>query len=89
MKERIISNFIVQVFSKNQRQNFFKIVKKNHFGVTFDHFLPSTIFSKKSGLPCATPLGTLIPYYISEKTNMSIPRKLTDRRAEGKNNLYS
>ena len=37
MKDRIISNFIVHVFSKNQWQNFFKIVKKKPF---WGHFWP-------------------------------------------------
>ena len=57
------------------------------------HFYPTAIFSKKIRLCHTIIYGPLTPCYVSEKTNEPIPRKLTDRRKDGRtegrtNRLY-
>ena len=42
------------------------------------------IFSKKIRLCHTIIYGSLTPCYVSEKTNEPIPRKLTDRRKDGR-----
>ena len=48
------------------------------------HFYPTAIFSKKIRLCHTIIYGPLTPCYVSEKTNEPIPRKLTDRRKDGR-----
>ena len=57
------------------------------------HFYQTVIFSKKIRLCHTIIYGPLTPCYVSGKTNEPIPRKLTDRRKDGRtegrtNRLY-
>ena len=50
---------------------FLKIAEKSHFGAIFDHFwsfLPKPNFPVK--IPQTIPQGALIPFQISQKTNV-------------------
>ena len=54
------------------------------------HFLPFSVifaqwgfFPKNLALPHITRYGPLTPWYVSEKTNEPILRKVTDRRKDG------
>ena len=48
------------------------------------HFYQTVIFSKKIRLCHTIIYGPLTPCYVSGKTNEPIPRKLTDRRKDGR-----
>ena len=57
---------------------------KNMFLGHFWSYLPDGDFFKKIRLCHTIIYGPLTPCYVSEKTNEPIPRKLTDRRKDGR-----
>ena len=57
---------------------------KNMFLGHFWSYLPDGDFFKKTRLCHTIIYGPLTPCYVSEKTNEPIPRKLTDRRKDGR-----
>ena len=80
-------------FRQNTWRDFLEKSKKHVSGPFLVIFTRWRFFQKKIRLCHTIIYGSLTPCYVSEKTNEPIPRKLTDRRKDGRtegrtNRLY-
>ena len=78
--QQIIQTFFIDQIQKKTITKFFNKFKNPIFGI----FLGQKIFFSKNPAPWhTTTYGPLTPWWVSEKTNEPISRKIPDRRSEG------